>query len=123
LSQDCGLNAGFGAYTGEISPMLLKDAGITWTLTGHSERRVGFGLPGETSSVVAGKTAAAIKTGLSVILCIGEQLAEREAGTTMTVCAEQLAPVVAALAQADWASVVVAYGRCHMPICHCHRIT
>ncbi|KAJ1396085.1 Triosephosphate isomerase, partial [Ochromonadaceae sp. CCMP2298] len=87
-AQDCGLNAGFGAYTGEISPELLKDAGVTWTLTGHSERRMGFGMPGETSAVVAVKTAAALKTGLSVIVCIGEQLADREAGTTMTVCAE-----------------------------------
>jgi triosephosphate isomerase len=44
-AQDVGINAGFGAYTGEVSPAMLVDCGIQWTLTGHSERRVGFGYP------------------------------------------------------------------------------
>ena len=78
-------------------------------MTGHSERRVGFGYPGETSEVVAQKTAAAIKAGLSVMLCIGEHLSERESGKTMEVCAAQLTPVVAALTEKDWAKVVIAY--------------
>ena len=95
--------------SGEISPALLADAGVKWTLTGHSERRVGFGFPGETSEVVAKKTAAAIKAGISVMLCIGEQLAERESGKTMEVCEEQLKPVVAALTVPDWSKVVIAY--------------
>lgn len=107
--QDVGLNAGFGAYTGEVSAQLLKDAGINWTLTGHSERRVGFGGPGETSEVVAKKTAVALQAGLSVIACIGEQLAERENGTTMDVCAAQLTPIAQILKEADWKRVVVAY--------------
>lgn len=108
-SQDVGVNAGVGAYTGEISAQLLADAGVKWTLTGHSERRVGFGFPGETSEVVAKKTAVSIKAGLSVMLCIGEQLAERESGKTMEVCEQQLQPCVAALTEADWAKVVIAY--------------
>lgn len=93
-----------------MSAQLLKDAGIKWTLTGHSERRVGFGgQAGESSVIVARKTAVALAAGLSVIACIGEQLAERENGTTMAVCAEQLTPIVAALKEADWKNVVVAY--------------
>lgn len=44
-AQDVGIHAGFGAYTGEMSSQMLVDGGITWTLTGHSERRVGFGYP------------------------------------------------------------------------------
>mmetsp|Transcript_29764 Transcript_29764/g.49784 ORF Transcript_29764/g.49784 Transcript_29764/m.49784 type:complete len:267 (+) Transcript_29764:92-892(+) len=108
-AEDCGLNAGFGAYTGEVSPALLKDLGVQWTLTGHSERRVGFGMAGESSELVAQKTASALKTGLSVIACIGEQLSDREAGQTMAVCAAQLAPIVAALTESDWKKVVIAY--------------
>ncbi len=103
------MNAGFGAYTGEVSAQLLVDAGVRWTLTGHSERRVGFGGPGESSEVVAKKTAVAVQAGLSVIACIGEQLAERENGTTMDVCAAQLTPIAQALKVADWKKVVIAY--------------
>lgn len=88
---------------------MLADSNIKWTLTGHSERRVGFGYPGETNEVVGKKTAAAVAAGLSVIACIGEQLAERENGTTMTVCAAQLAAIAACLSEADWDRVVIAY--------------
>lgn len=88
---------------------MLADAGVKWTLTGHSERRVGFGFPGETSEVVGKKTAIAIAAGLSVIACIGEQLSDREAGITMTVCAEQLAAIASHIAEKDWEKVVVAY--------------
>jgi triosephosphate isomerase (TIM) len=78
-------------------------------LTGHSERRVGFGFPGETSTVVAVKTKNAISAGLSVIVCIGEQLEDRKSGKTMNVVAEQLEAVKAALAEGDWKKVVLAY--------------
>lgn len=88
---------------------MLADSGIKWTLTGHSERRVGFGIPGETSQVVGVKTKNAIDAGLSVILCIGEHLSERQSGNTMTVCAEQLDAVKAALKEGDWKKVVIAY--------------
>jgi len=108
-AQDVAFNPGYGAYTGELSAALLADAGIKWTLTGHSERRVGFGFPGETSEVVGRKTALAISAGLSVIACIGEQLADRESGQTMSVCAEQLAAIAASLTEKDWGKVVVAY--------------
>lgn len=88
---------------------MLADAGIKWTLTGHSERRVGFGVPGETSQVVGVKTKNAVDNGLSVMACIGEQLADRQNGNTMKVCAEQLEALKAALKEADWKKVVIAY--------------
>jgi len=108
-SEDVGINAGFGAYTGEVSAQMLVDVGVRWTLTGHSERRVGFGYSGETSEVVARKTYVAVKASLSVILCIGEHLADREGGTTMNVCIAQLKPVVDLLSPNDWKQVVIAY--------------
>lgn len=109
VAQDVGLNGGFGAYTGELSADLLLDAGIKWTLTGHSERRVGFGLPGESSEIVGKKTAIALQKGMSVIACIGEQLADREAGITMKVCSEQLSAIAKELKESDWKKVVIAY--------------
>jgi triosephosphate isomerase len=108
-AEDVGFKKGYGAYTGEHSAEMLADSGIKWTLTGHSERRVGFGFPGESSQVVAVKTKNAIDAGLSVIVCIGEQLADRQSGSTMKVCAEQLEPIKATLAAADWKKVVLAY--------------
>jgi len=108
-AQDVGFNKE-GAYTGEVSAGMLADSNVRWTLTGHSERRVGFGgVPGETSTVVAVKTKNAVAAGLSVMLCIGESLAEREGGKTLIVCVEQLQPVVAALQPSDWKKVVIAY--------------
>lgn len=88
---------------------MLADFGVKWTLTGHSERRVGFGFPGETSEVVGIKTKNAISKGLSVMACIGEQLADRQNGTTMKVCAEQLEAIKKALTLEDWKKVVIAY--------------
>ena len=104
-----GVNPGFGAFTGEISATMLKDFGVKWTLTGHSERRVGFGIPGETNELVARKTAVALSNGLSVLACIGEQLSERENGTTMVVCAAQLDAIRKELKEEDWKKVVIAY--------------
>jgi len=95
-----------GAYTGETSPSQLADAEIPYVILGHSERRTLFH---ETSQDVAQKTRAALDVGLRVILCIGETLAQREAGETARVCQDQLAPVVAALKPSDWEKVVIAY--------------
>lgn len=94
---------------GELTGDILADSGIKWTLTGHSERRVGFGFPGETSIVVGQKTKNGIVSGLSVIACIGEQLSDRQSGKTMAVVAEQLDALKASLAIADWKKVVLAY--------------
>jgi triosephosphate isomerase (TIM) len=72
-------------------------------LIGHSERRTLFG---ETSTIVAEKTRAALDAGLRIILCVGETLAEREAGRTQQVVEEQLQAVVAVLSPEDWKFVI-----------------
>jgi len=80
-----------GAFTGEISAPMLKEAGASWVIIGHSERRQYFG---ETDAQVGEKVAAAIAAGIKPIACIGETLAEREAGKTMEVVFRQLATIV-----------------------------
>lgn len=95
-----------GAYTGEISPAQLADAGIPYVIIGHSERRTLFH---ETSELVAQKTKAALDGSLSVILCVGETLQEREAGKTTQVVESQLREVVTVLNESDWDRVVIAY--------------
>jgi len=95
-----------GAFTGEISPAQLVDAEVPYVILGHSERRTLFG---ETSELVAQKTRAAIDAGLSVILCIGETLVEREAGQCTQVIEKQLQAVVQVTKEADWSKIVIAY--------------
>jgi len=95
-----------GAFTGEISPSQLVDAGIPYVILGHSERRTIFL---ESSELVAKKTKAAISSGLRVILCIGETLAEREAEQTKQVCEKQLKAVVDVLEKENWSKIVIAY--------------
>ena len=82
---------GSGAYTGETSAAMLRDVGCQYALVGHSERRT---LYGETSEQVAAKFAAALEAGLTPLLCVGETLAEREAGNTETVIDGQLQAVL-----------------------------
>eukprot|EP00604_Paraphysomonas_vestita_P002894 CAMPEP_0174818156 /NCGR_PEP_ID=MMETSP1107-20130205/784_1 /TAXON_ID=36770 /ORGANISM="Paraphysomonas vestita, Strain GFlagA" /LENGTH=256 /DNA_ID=CAMNT_0016029627 /DNA_START=54 /DNA_END=824 /DNA_ORIENTATION=- len=108
-AQDVSVRSGFGAYTGELSAQLLVDSNIRWTLTGHSERRDGFNAPGESNELVAQKTKQALDGGMSVIVCIGETLAERESGVTDQVNGTQLAAVASVLSLEDWGRVVVAY--------------
>ena len=79
-----------GAYTGEVSAAMLKDVGCRYAIVGHSERRQIYG---ETDKQVAAKFAAASGVGLTPILCVGETLAEREAGKTEEVVARQLGAV------------------------------
>lgn len=93
-----------GAYTGETSPEQLKDLGINWTLTGHSERRT---IIKESDEFIADKTKFALDSGVKVILCIGETLEERKAGITIEVCARQLDAVSKIVS--DWSNIVVAY--------------
>lgn len=95
-----------GAFTGEISVDQLKDSGITWTILGHSERRV---ILQEDDSFVASKTKAAIDGGINVILCCGESLEQREAGKTIDVVTTQLKAVAERLENKDWEHVVIAY--------------
>jgi triosephosphate isomerase len=79
-----------GAYTGEVSAAMLAEVGCRYVIVGHSERRQ---LYGETDAQVAAKFSAASKAGLTPILCVGETLAERDAGGTSEVVARQLAAV------------------------------
>jgi triosephosphate isomerase len=94
-----------GAYTGEVSAPMLKDAGCTWVIVGHSERRQHFG---ETDAFVAEKVGAALQGGLIPIVCIGETLAEREAGDTLNVVERQLRAFLSIIA-ATPTPVAIAY--------------
>ncbi|KAI9709586.1 MAG: triosephosphate isomerase [Bogoriella megaspora] len=93
-----------GAFTGEISVQQLKDSNITWTLLGHSERRV---VLQEDDAFVASKTQASLEGGLGVILCCGESLEQREAGKTIDVVYAQLRAIAARIS--DWSKIVIAY--------------
>ncbi|MEG0045642.1 MAG: triose-phosphate isomerase [Comamonas sp.] len=80
-----------GAFTGEISATMLKEFGVRYALVGHSERRQ---YHGETDVIVAAKAQAALSKGITPIVCVGETLAEREAGQTEAVVKRQLAAVI-----------------------------
>lgn len=101
--QDCHAKAS-GAHTGDISAAMLKDAGATAVILGHSERRTDHG---ETSDLVKAKAEAALAAGLSAVVCIGETEAQRDAGTTLEVCGAQLHGSLPQGASA--ANTVVAY--------------
>ena len=85
--QDCHAEAS-GAFTGSVSAAMLADAGATLVILGHSERRAGLG---ETDAEVAAKVEAALVAGLEPIICIGETLAQREAGQAVEVVSRQVA--------------------------------
>ncbi|MEQ1800385.1 MAG: triose-phosphate isomerase [Gammaproteobacteria bacterium] len=83
-----------GAFTGEVSAVMLRDVGCEYVIVGHSERRALFG---DSDERVAGKVIAALRAGLAPILCVGETLAERDAAQTIAVVRRQLAAVFSAL--------------------------
>jgi len=95
-----------GAFTGELSAPLLKDAGVNHVILGHSERRHVFG---ETDADIQKKLAAALAHGLVPILCIGEQLADREAGRTLDVVLGQLDAATDGLESKQLGELVIAY--------------
>ena len=95
-----------GAFTGELSPQMLQDAGATWAIIGHSERRQYFG---EDDALLNEKLKFALASGLNVMFCIGETLEEREGGTMDAVLTRQLVEGLAGLSDADFAHVVLAY--------------
>ena len=94
-----------GAHTGETPVAMLKDMGLSYAIVGHSERRQ----KGESDAVVAGKVKACVDAGLTAIACIGETLAERDAGQTIAVVERQLKAIAAAVPAASWSKIVVAY--------------
>jgi len=95
-----------GAFTGEVAPGMVKDAGCTHAIIGHSERRQYFGATDET---VNKKVRAALHAGLVPIVCVGETLAEREAGTTMQVVEKQVTGGLAGLGAAELKKLIIAY--------------
>jgi triosephosphate isomerase (TIM) len=97
---------GNGAFTGETSAAMLTDAGATFVILGHSERR---NIMGETDSDVNKKTHAALAAGLTPIVCVGELLAEREAGQTQAVVKKQFEGSLAGVSAEQVTKLVIAY--------------
>ncbi len=95
-----------GAFTGEIAMPMLTDVGCQYVIVGHSERRALFG---ESDAVIFAKVQAALASGLTPILCIGETDAENRAGQAEQVLAAQLAPVVKGLGSTEKQRLVIAY--------------
>jgi triosephosphate isomerase len=104
-AQDVSAQAG-GAFTGEVSAAMLADFACTYVIVGHSERRA---MHAEGSELVAQKAVAALAAGLTPIVCVGETLAEREAGQTAAVVSGQLDAVLTLLDDAAVARIVLAY--------------
>ncbi|HOB96004.1 MAG TPA: triose-phosphate isomerase [Aquabacterium sp.] len=103
-AQDCSVHAS-GAYTGEVSAGMLQEFGCRYVIVGHSERRQ---YHGETDQLVADKAKAALARGITPIVCVGETLAQREAGETEAVVKRQLSAVIHTLAHCA-GEIVVAY--------------
>ena len=95
-----------GAFTGEISPVFLAKLGVQYVICGHSERRELFG---ETDEMVAAKATAILKHGMTPIVCVGETLAEREAGDTETKVLGQVRAALAGRSAEQVGSLVIAY--------------
>lgn len=95
-----------GAFTGDVAASMLADLGMSYVLVGHSERRQ---LHGETDQVVARKVQAALSVGLKPVLCVGETLAERDAGLVKEVVARQLNVVLEHVGVEGFSNVILAY--------------
>ena len=95
-----------GAFTGEVSPLMLKDIGCDYVIIGHSERRQYFH---ETDETVNQKVKAAIAAGIKPIICVGESLAQREAGETQTLIKGQTEKALAGIDAAVIPQIVIAY--------------
>lgn len=105
-AQNCSTESGFGAHTGEITAAMLRDAGCSYAIIGHSERRQFYG---ETDQSVNKKTKAALAAGLTAIVCVGEMLDEREAGNAENIVKGQLVSGLEGLTVADMERIIIAY--------------
>jgi triosephosphate isomerase len=104
--QDCSTETKHGAHTGEVCADMLKDVGCTHVIVGHSERRQYYF---ESDAMANQKTLAALSAGLSVILCVGETLAQREGGNAESVVRGQVEGGLRGLTSTDLARIIVAY--------------
>ncbi|CAJ1001207.1 triosephosphate isomerase [Brevibacillus aydinogluensis] len=95
-----------GAFTGEVSPLMLKEIGVRYVIIGHSERRQYFN---ESDETVNKKVLAALKHGIKPIVCVGESLEQREAGETAAVVRSQTEAALAGVEANQLADVVIAY--------------
>ena len=105
-AQDCAPEIKHGAHTGEVAADMLRDIGATYVIVGHSERRQHYF---ETDSFVQRKTQAAVSAGLMVIMCVGETLAQREAGNAERVVKGQLEGGLRELTVENLARIIIAY--------------
>ena len=105
-AQDCAVQNDFGAHTGEVAPVMLKDVGCSHVIIGHSERRQFYS---ETDQSVNQKTKSAIAAGLTAIVCVGESLTQREAGEAENVVKGQLVKGLDGLTVADMERIIIAY--------------
>ncbi|HHW45487.1 MAG TPA: triose-phosphate isomerase [Clostridiales bacterium] len=104
-AQNCHFERS-GAFTGEISPVMLKEMGVEYVIIGHSERRTYFG---ETDVTVNKRTLAALNEGLKVILCVGEYLEQREQGITEELVAMQTKIALQNVTEEQLKNVIIAY--------------
>ena len=104
--QDCSTEIEEGAHTGEVAAFMLRDAGARYVIVGHSERRQ---LYAETDSMANKKTVAGISAALTVILCVGESLAQRDQGIAQNVVSGQLRGGLSGLTASDLDRIIVAY--------------
>ena len=104
--QNCSTEVEEGPHTGEVAAFMLKDAGARYVITGHSERRQFYA---ETDSMVNKKTAAGISAGLTVIMCVGESLSQRDQGIAQNVVSGQLGGGLSGLTASDLNRIIVAY--------------
>ena len=104
-AQNCHFETS-GAFTGEISPVMLKEMGVEYVVLGHSERRTYFG---ETDVTVNKRTLAALKAGLKPIVCVGEYLEQREQGITAELVAMQTKIALQGVTEQDLKNVIIAY--------------
>lgn len=105
-AQDCAVQNDFGAHTGEVAPVMLKDAGCSHVIIGHSERRQFYG---ETDTSVNLKAKASLAAGLTAIVCVGESLGQREAGGAENVVKAQLVRGLDGLTVDDMERIIIAY--------------
>jgi triosephosphate isomerase len=105
-AQDCAAEENEGAFTGEVAAFMVRDAGCSHVIVGHSERRQ---LYGESDETVSRKTHAAIAAGLTVIVCVGETLEQRDQGNAQSVVSDQLVGGLSGLTASDLDRIIVAY--------------